>query len=148
MGLVSCLLASCGGHWQSVEMKPDGGCWESGDTLKLSFESKDSVNACALGFPLTVSGDYPFNNIYLQATLRSPSGDQAVIPAEFVLADPTGAWQTEANGDLATFQLNVGDAIIFKESGLYTVSLVHFMRDRQLCGVDRVGISVDPLPSK
>ena len=140
------LLASCNGHWQSAALKPEGGCWNVKDTLRLSFESLDTVNAYALSFPLTVSEDYPYNNVYLQATLVSPSGDTAMIPAEFVLTGPSGAWLTEVNGDLATFQLNVGDAIIFKQSGKYAVSLLHYMREGELCGVQSVGVAIDPLP--
>lgn len=148
---VICLLlglsvaSGCSSHWAEAKATFEGSCWNLGDTISLDFESTDTSKVFALGFPLTVDDDYPFNNIYVHAILTAPSGDASVIPAEFVLADRTGNWLTEASGEQATFDLKVADGLRFNQLGKYKLRLFHFMRDPQLCGVEQVGISLDPL---
>jgi gliding motility-associated lipoprotein GldH len=135
----------CSSHWAETETQFEGVCWQASDTLKLEFESKDTSKVFELGFPITVDDDYPFNNIYLHAILTSPSGDASVIPAEFVLTDPSGAWLTEVDGEHATFELKVADGLRFNQKGKYTLRLYHYMRENELCGVERVAIALDPL---
>ncbi len=139
------MLAGCTSHWANTSTDFEAGCWNASDTLSLEFENQDTGQVFVLGFPLVVSEDYPFHNIYLRATLKAPSGDETMIPGEFVLADPTGQWLSEPSGDLVTFQLNVGDGIRFNQKGKYLVRLQHYMRDAQLCGVVRAGISLDKM---
>lgn len=143
--MLGLLAVGCSSHWAETESKFEGTCWQVSDTLTLEFESKDTARVFALGFPITIDDDYPFNNIYLHASLTAPSGDTSIIPAEFVLADPTGAWLTEPDGDKATFELKVSDGLRFSQQGKYTLRLYHYMRENELCGVERVGIALDQL---
>ena len=143
-GLIVC-STGCSTHWANTTTDFDAGCWDVKDTLNLEFESNDTSKVYALGFPITFSDDYPFNNIYLHAILRSPSGEESNIPAEFVLSDPAGNWLSEPEGDLIPFQLKVSDGLRFNQTGKYTLRLVHFMRDDALCGVQSAGIFLDPL---
>jgi gliding motility-associated lipoprotein GldH len=139
------MLASCSHHWAETQTQFEGVCWQMSDTLTLEFESEDTSKVFALGFPITIDDDYPFNNIYLHARLTAPSGDTSIIPAEFVLADRTGAWLTEPDGDMATFELKVSDGLRFSQQGKYTLRLYHYMRENELCGVESVGIALDQL---
>lgn len=141
-----CLLVlsmGCGSHWADMETDFEGGCWEASDTLRLEFENSDTSKVYALGFPITVSDDYPYHNIFLRAILEAPSGDRSLIPSEFILADPTGAWLAEPDGDLIPFQLTVADGLRFNQIGKYTVRLYHYMRDARICGLQSAGITLD-----
>lgn len=115
------------------------------DTLKLEFDNEDTSKVFMLGFPIVVSEEYAFHNIYLKAILKAPSGDESAIPGEFVLADPAGVWLSEPSGDLITFQLNVGEGLRFNQKGKYSLRLYHYMRDDMLCGVQQAGIALDPI---
>lgn len=145
LAVLLCFWTGCTSHWSNTTTDFSGGCWDVKDTLNLDFESSDTSKVYSLGFPITFSDDYPFNNIYLHAILKSPSGEESNIPAEFVLADPAGNWLSEAKGDLIPFQLKVSDGLRFNQTGKYTLRLVHFMRDDALCGVQSAGIYLDPL---
>jgi gliding motility-associated lipoprotein GldH len=137
------ILSGCSSHWASTENEFEGGCWEATDTLRLDFESDDTSKVYALSFPIVLSDDYPYHNIYLRAIMESPSGDKSVIPSEFVLADRTGAWLSEPDGDLIPFQLTVADGLRFNQQGKYVVRLYHFMRDPRICGIQSAGIALD-----
>lgn len=149
IGIVALLamltLTACNSHWQSTETDFEGNCWAVGDTLRLDFENTDTSQVFQLGFPITLTEDYPFHNIYLHAILKAPSGDQSMIPSEFVLADRTGAWLSKPNGDEIPFVLYVPEGIRFNQVGKYSLRLFHFMRDPNLCGIEDAGIVIDPL---
>lgn len=138
-------LQSCSSHFAETEMEFEGVCWQASDTLRLDFESEDTSVVYALTFPITVDDDYPFNNIYLHTILRSPSGEESVIPSEFVLMDRTGAWFSEPEGETVPFQLIVSDGLRFNQKGKYSLRLCHYMRDAELCGVQSAGIRLDPV---
>lgn len=139
------LLQSCQKHWAEIDHTFDAGCWETTDTLVLSFENTDTNQIYRLQFPVDVTEDYPFNNIYLHALLTTPSGEQSVVPSEFKLSSNAGEWFSEPKGDIIPFQLSIADGLRFNQMGTYTVKLFHFMRDAQICGVSRAGIALDPI---
>ena len=137
------LLHSCSKHFAAQESQFENACWSANDTLRLEFENTDTAKVYQLAFPITLTEDYPFHNIYLRAVITSPSGDESMIPSEFILSDKTGAWLTEPSGDAVPFTLKVGDGLRFNQLGKYKVCLYHFMRDELLCGVEKAGIFVD-----
>jgi gliding motility-associated lipoprotein GldH len=139
------MLSACTHHWAETESDFEGGCWQASDTLHLAFDSDDTSAVYALTFPIKVNDDYPFNNIYLHTILRAPSGEETVLPSEFVLMDRTGAWFSEPEGDLVPFQLIVSDGLRFNQKGKYSLKLCHYMRDGELCGVQSAGIRLDPV---
>ncbi|MFM2376801.1 MAG: hypothetical protein RLZZ165_1898 [Bacteroidota bacterium] len=146
MGAALMILSSCSKHFAEKEARFENACWAANDTLRLEFESKDTSQVYALAFPLAVTEDYPFHNIYLRAVVTPPSGDRSILPGEFILADRSGAWLGEPSGDVVRFVLKVGDGLRFDQVGTYGIMLVHFMREELLCGVDAVGILVDRAP--
>ncbi len=137
------LMQSCQKHWAESGQNFDAGCWEATDTLLLSFDNTDTNQVYRLQFPLEVTEDYPFNNIYLRAILTSPSGEASVIPSEFKLSSNAGEWYSEPKGDIIPFNLSIADGLRFNQVGAYTVKLFHFMRDDQVCGINRAGIALD-----
>ena len=143
IGMVAQLTA-CSDHWAEVDQDFEGKCWEMTDTLSLSFECKDTQQLYQVGFPLTLTDEYPFHNIYLHAVLQAPSGDASVLPSEFVLTDPSGVWLSQPSGDQVHFQLNLPEVMRFNQLGEYKLKLFHFMRDPSLCGVADAGITIDP----
>jgi gliding motility-associated lipoprotein GldH len=141
---VAC-LQGCSSHWHEADRSFDGGCWAVGDTITLEFDSPDTQQVYRLQFPVTISEDYSFNNIYLHADLVAPSGDVSMIPTEFKLCSPAGEWFAEASGDEIPFELNVDQGLRFNQTGKYKLKLYHFMRDDLLCGVQKAGIAIDPV---
>lgn len=133
----------CNSPHASVSQDFQGGCWNMSDTLDLSFENADTNQVYKLWFPLTLTGTYTYNNIYLRAILIPPTGAPSILPARFALSAEDGTWLTEADGDEAPFDLLLSGAIRFNQKGTYQVRLLHYMRDSVLCGVKSAGITID-----
>ena len=145
MFLACLLFQACQKHWAAHTQEFETGCWEASDTLTLEFENTDTNQVYRLQFPVEVSEDYPFNNIYLHALLIAPSGNQSRIPSEFKLSSSAGEWFSEPSGDIIPFQLNIADGLRFNQIGKYKVKLFHYMRDPQVCGIHSAGIALDPM---
>ena len=54
------------------EYKELDGTWKKSDTLRFTFEQKDTVNPYHLFLNVRNNNDYPFNNMYLIVTLKEP----------------------------------------------------------------------------
>jgi gliding motility-associated lipoprotein GldH len=143
--VISCWAFGCSGNYLETEREFSGGCWQMADSLVLDFESKDTSKVFTMAFDLTLNDDYPFNNIFLNAGLTSPSGERSVIPTDFTLSDPTGKWLADPKGDLVPFHLLVSDGLRFNQQGKYRLTLYHFMRDPELCGVQSAAIVLNPV---
>ncbi|MEM7037885.1 MAG: gliding motility lipoprotein GldH [Bacteroidota bacterium] len=149
MLLLLMLCTSCGeSHLAHTSRAYDDACWAMTDTLDLVYHSTDTQKVHTLYFPITFTDDYPNSNLYLRAIVRSPSGDENVLPARFDLMDAAGEWMGEPSGDEVELELNIGDGLRFNQEGDYTIRLFHFMRDTELCGVRKVGIVLDESQQK
>lgn len=136
-------LNACDSHLASTDREIPGDCWAASDTLDLVFSNTDTSKIYQLYFPLTLTEEYSYNNIYLRAIVRAPSGAENVLPARFDLASPNGEWQSEVSGDEIPFTLNLGEGLRFNQTGDYTLRFFHFMRDETLCGVRKIGMVLD-----
>lgn len=137
-------LNSCGeSHFAEKELELETECWSHIDTLSLSFDNTDTSKIYQIHFPVVLTEEYAYRNIYLRAKVISPSGDENVLPARFDLAAPTGEWFSEPSGDEIPFKLGVEDGLLFNQTGQYTIKMYHFMRDEPLCGVRSAGIVLD-----
>lgn len=142
------LLQSCQKHWAEMSMEFEAACWNAEDTLSISFESMDTSQVYQLEFPLEVTEDYPFSNIYIHAILVSPSGDESRIPSSFELCSNAGLWYSKPEGDMIPFHLKISDGLRFNQQGTYQLKMFHYMRDNQICGVQKAGIALDKISAK
>lgn len=141
------LLQACSGSDYLHETKTDfdDECWAMQDTLELNFENSDTQQVHQLNFPIYVTTDYTYNNLWLRAIVHAPSGEQNVLPAQFVLMERDGTWKNEPSGDEVWFELKIADGLRFNQTGNYRIQLFHFMRDQRLCGIREVGIGLRAL---
>ena len=145
IGLLISFSACEPSHLAIQEREVPGECWAAADTLHLTFSNQDTSQVYQLYFPITLTEDYPYSNIYLHAIVRAPSGAENVLPSRFDLASPDGKWETEVSGDEIPFTLNLGEGLRFNQIGDYTFRLYHFMRDEPLCGIRKIGMVLDPV---
>jgi gliding motility-associated lipoprotein GldH len=137
-------FCGCDGHFAKTEKDLETECWSSSDTLRLSFQNDDTNQVYQLYFPIAITEDYPYRDLYLRAGVKAPSGEENILPSRFDLATLEGEWLSEPSGDEIPFRLNLSDGLRFNQSGEYTISLYHYMRDAEICGVREIGIVVDP----
>lgn len=140
------VLSSCsGGHDYAESFSPEKGCWEMADSVMLSIDIEDTTQQWNLVFPLEFNEDYPYSNLYVQLTTRTPKGESGKSTFRFTLMDEMGNWYGTESGANTLFSGSVGPGVKFQEKGKYTFVLKHFMRDDQLCGVLEAGIALDKL---
>lgn len=113
------------------------------DTVRVEFGSADTQQVYQLTFPMVFTEDYAYNNIYLRAAVKSPSGELNVLPARFELQESNGAWLSPPNGEEISFELGIGDGLRFNQEGTYTLMLYQYMRDEPLCGIRSAGLVLD-----
>lgn len=145
-GLVLMLVlagSGCNRPFASMEREFDAACWDLKDTLDLRFDNKDTSQVYQMWFPLTLTEDYGYSNIYLHAELTPPSGETTVLPASFPLMGADGAWAGESQGKTVKFDLLMAGAIRLNQTGSYRIRCYQYMRDSVLCGVQSAGITLD-----
>lgn len=143
--LLGLVLNGCNTHLAENNIAFESDCWSSRDTIRLTFTPQDTQKVYRLIFPVTFTEDYSYNNVYLNASVKAPSGDINVLPARFNLQESDGKWLSEPVGDEIEFELGIGDALRFNQQGSYELLLYHFMRDEPLCGVRNAGLAIDEM---
>ena len=143
--LVLSVFMGCGPKGNVVSKTYQTQCWAMEDTLTGTFEVKNVSDKHLMFFPLTVTDDYPYYNLFLRAEIISPSGKKSEPEQlEFRLLDPDGKWVNDCEGKQCPFALEWGQNRVFEETGTHTVKLYHYMRDQPLCGISQVGVEVTP----
>jgi gliding motility-associated lipoprotein GldH len=69
---VTLLFFSCDEKQFFSEYKELDGSWKKSDTLRFTFEQKDTVNPYHLFLNVRNNNDYPFSNMYLIVTIKEP----------------------------------------------------------------------------
>ncbi|HMN06144.1 MAG TPA: gliding motility lipoprotein GldH [Flavobacteriales bacterium] len=142
------LLAGCAGHvvYQEDAPVPDGN-WHRSWKPQFAFDVTDTVAQRNIFLDIRHTGDYPFSNIYLFATLEGPGGRLFTDTVECTLADPNGRWYGKGTGFIFSdrFQAHVLYKMNnrFPRQGRYVITLEQAMRTEELPGVIDVGISVE-----
>lgn len=148
IGLTACLLsAGCAEHvvFQEDAEVPQG-TWSRTWKPQFTFDVQDTVAPRDIYLDIRHTGDYPFSNMYIFATLQGPGGTYTDT-VECTLADPAGRWYGKGTGFIFSdrFQAHVlykmGNK--FPRSGRYVFTLEQAMRTDELKGVIDVGISVE-----
>ena len=138
------LAAGCDNSLARHEEDFSDGCWAIADTLDLMYENTDPNLKVMVTAPITFTGEYAFNNLYLRMVAIAPSGQVSVLPYEYELMDVQGDWYGDISGDNASFVLPLSVNQVFPETGTYRFRIYHFMQTELLCGVSKAGITVMP----
>ena len=142
------LLASCsqGVVFQADTHVPDGQ-WDRAWKPHFEFDITDTLSPRDIYLDIRHTGDYPFSNIYVFATLTGPHGHTLTDTVECTLADPSGRWYGKGAGfihsDRVLAHVLYRTRNTFPASGRYSISLEQAMRTEKLDGVIDVGISVE-----
>lgn len=147
--LLLIMLVGCGSNGNVVNKTYQAECWPVEDTLTGTFEVNSTSDKFLLYFPVTVTDDYPYYNLFLRTQITSPSGKSGPPEQfEFRLVGPEGNWMNMSTDKKTQFNLEWDTGRMFLETGTYTVQLYHFMRDQPLCGVREVGVEIQANPGE
>jgi gliding motility-associated lipoprotein GldH len=154
IGLLLLLLffTSCDKKQFFSEYKELDGSWKKSDTLRFTFEQKDTINPYNLFLNVRNNNDYPFNNMYLIVSLKEP-GKKPTIKIdtlEYQMADVDGTLLGEGFTDVKESKLWYLENYVFNRIGNYKVEVVQAVRATgevngvaELKGITELGLRIE-----
>ena len=154
IGLLLLLLffTACDEKQFYSEYKELDGSWKKSDTLRFTFEQKDTIKPYNLFLAVRNNNDYPFNNMYLIVSLKEP-GKKPTIKIdtlEYLMANPDGTLLGEGFSDVKESKLWYLENFRFKRVGKYNVEVVQAVRETgkvsgvsELKGITELGLRIE-----
>ena len=150
MALSLCLFSCNENLVHSEYVALGNGTWKRKDTVQFSLKALDTVNRHHMFLYIRNDSRYVFSNLFVIVKLEAPSGNTKVDTLEYEMALPTGEWLGKGNGSIKESKLWYKENVVFEESGVYTVNVLHAMRKNgevngldNLEGITDVGIQIE-----
>lgn len=109
------------------------------DTAVFTFENRDTTRSKDLFLVVRNNDAYPFRNLYLLVSLRSPKALVSTDTLQYLMADKWGRWLGTGIGaekeSVLTYRLDR----IFDQLGTYELKIIQGMRRDSLQGITSVG---------
>jgi len=150
--LLFLFLTSCDNKQFYSEYKELDGSWKKSDTLRFTFEQKDTIKPYNLFLAVRNNNDYPFNNMYLIVSLKEP-GKKPTIKIdtlEYQMADVDGTLLGEGFSDVKESKLWYLENYVFNRIGNYKVEVVQAIRATgevkgvaELKGITELGLRIE-----
>ncbi len=144
------MLVSCDSKMLTGEMVELPGSWHKDEVVTFQIPQMDSLKKYDLFLHLRNTNDYPFNNIFLIASIEFPHGLTVTDTLEYRMANPDGTWLGTGIGTVKESKLVYKENVSFFEEGVYTLSVSHAVRNNgevqgvsQLEGITEVGYSIE-----
>ncbi|WP_029905214.1 gliding motility lipoprotein GldH [Prevotella sp. 10(H)] len=138
---VSCNRQDIYYHFHEIK----NGEWSYSDTLIFDIDTtKFELNVpYTMDIEVTNNVNYPYQNIwfFIQNNFEN---DSVFVKQEkeYMLADEFGKWKGSGFGTLHQLSLALDNNIVFKEKRNYRIKIEHGMRDKDLTGIEKVGIRI------
>jgi len=150
--LLFLFLTSCDKKQFYSEHKELDGSWKKSDTLRFTFEQKDTIKPYNLFLAVRNNNDYPFNNMYLIVSLKEP-GKKPTIKIdtlEYQMANVDGTLLGEGFSDVKESKLWYLENYVFNRIGNYKVEVVQAVRATgevkgvaELKGITELGLRIE-----
>lgn len=131
------VLQSCDNRDYLSQKNFDKVCWSYSDPLEFSLDINGKEE---LGLFLQFTPEYAYQNIYLQLTYTGKTGESQEVLLNQRLSDKLGNWEKELSGGYYTFELPEAFQLDISQAGTYTFSLAQYMREDNLCGIEKIGV--------
>jgi gliding motility-associated lipoprotein GldH len=123
------------------------GEWDKDNTIEFKVTPPDSTNAYNLYVNLRHTEAYKFSNLFLIVELKYPNGKTLKDTLNYKMANPDGSFLGIGFSDIKENKLwykGHEAPFIFNESGEYSVSIQHAMRENgKIDGVDKLEGIID-----
>jgi gliding motility-associated lipoprotein GldH len=134
----SCVSDTVYNRFQPVR----GKVWEKQSEYYFKFQIKDPSVPYNILLQIRNSDMYGYQNLWLLCEELQPGSASVKDTIECMLADDFGKWK--GNG-ITLFQSRVTlrDHYSFPDTGQYTISIRHGMRDDRLKGIEDIGLLIE-----
>lgn len=141
---------ACDGKIKASETKTLGTTWRQNDEVEFVIPQMDTLKKYNLFLNIRNSNEYPFNNIFIIASMNFPHGKVVTDTLEYRMAASDGTWLGEGIGNVKESKLWYKENISFPEAGNYILTISHAVRNNgevggvsQLKGILDIGYSIE-----
>ena len=124
--------------------------WNKDKVIDFNITPPDSLNPYNLFINIRNTNNYKYNNLFLVVQMRFPHGKSITDTLEYKMAEPSGKLLGTGLTAVKENKLWYKEHVIFKEQGLYKLSVQHAMRKNgaikgleALEGVTDVGFRIE-----
>lgn len=149
--LVTIVAMSCDTNTVYTEYRSlNNGIWSASDTLEFGLKELDTTLDYNVFLNVRNNNDFAFSNLFLITELEGPSGATVKDTLEYKMAQADGSWLGKGRGSIKESKLWFREKIVFPDSGVYHIRVVHAMRKNgqvegveALEGITDVGIQIE-----
>ncbi|WP_242203406.1 gliding motility lipoprotein GldH [Aestuariivivens insulae] len=149
------IMVSCDSNRVYDVYKSVPNAWHKDSITSFKINPPDSINPYNLFVNLRNTNAYKYNNLFLIVEMAFPHGKTVTDTLEYRMADPSGKLLGTGFTDVKENKLWYKEGVVFKESGEYTVSIQHAMRENgkvngvvELEGITDVGFRIEKPQNK
>ena len=110
--------------------------------MSFDFTVEDTLRKYDLMLDVAHSGDYGFQNLYVQFHTTYPSGEKKSQTVSLELANKSGIWNGECGGNECTVEIPLQVNASFKELGIHNISIEQYMRKNPLTGIKKMTLKI------
>ncbi|NNF19597.1 MAG: gliding motility lipoprotein GldH [Flavobacteriaceae bacterium] len=145
------VFISCNDKLVYTQSKPTtDASWDQDELMTFTFMAPDTIQAHNLYFNIRNDDRFPYSNLFVIAALNTPRGETSVDTLEYEMARPDGTWLGKGQGSIKENKLWFKEAMVFPNTGEYTLTLQHAMRKNgevegvvELPGITDVGLEIE-----
>jgi len=127
-----------------VDLNQDiGDGWTKDRKVRFDFEVKDTITPVDFYINVRNSTDYDYANIFFFIKTIYPNQRYSVDTVEIFLADIKGKWLGNGLGKYRNTRFIFRKGMRFPMKGMYHMEFEMAMRDKELNGIDALGIRVE-----
>lgn len=117
--------------------------WDDNFALSFSPEINNVAIPYNLWIELRHDNDYPYRNIWFFVSISQNDSVLQKDTLQYILADDFGKWQGRGCNAFYQQTLIYKHSYQFPDTGKYDIRVQHAMRDRELKGVEDVGLRIE-----
>jgi len=143
------ILSSCSKpnlYDKYIQVNAEG--WNYKDQVEFEVQITDTISPTNFYLNIRHNTDYDYRNLYLFLHTQFPRGQQSTDTLEIILAAPDGKWLGKGYGNLKENRVLLKKDVYFPISGPYTFRLEQAMREKNLKGIEDVGITIKKIQDK
>jgi gliding motility-associated lipoprotein GldH len=117
--------------------------WDKDSSIVFQFEIDDTIRNYNLSINVRNQNQYQYSNLWLFIDIMAPNQTSLLDTFEVQLARPDGKWLGNGIGNLHDHQSPYKKNVFFPVKGTYYIRMNQGMRDKQLSGINDIGLRVE-----
>ncbi len=144
--LCACTFVACNSDLIFDEtLEIPNASWSYDNPVSFEFEVTDTTKAYQVMLEVEHTGDFGYQNCYVQITTKFPNGEAKKQPVSLELAAQSGIWNGQCSGNTCTLEIPLQGKAKFKAPGKHSITIEQFMRVNPLSGVESIGLKIKQL---